>query len=62
MAEGNEAFESGRADRDGRERAGVALVSRFIGAVFLVLLGGLLLLDRSLLQANQDQLSLDASG
>ncbi len=60
MAEGNETFDGSRADRDGRERAGVALVSRFIGAVFLVLLGGLLLLDRSLLRANQDQLSLDA--
>lgn len=60
MAEGSETFDGSRADREGRERAGVALVSRFIGAVFLVLLGGLLLLDRSLLRANQDQLSLDA--
>jgi signal transduction histidine kinase len=60
VAEGSETFDGSRADRDGRERAGVALVSRFIGAVFLVLLGGLLLLDRSLLRATQDQLSLDA--
>ncbi len=60
MTEGNETFDGSRPDRDWRVRAGVALVSRFIGAVFLVLLGGLLLLDRSLLHANQDQLSLDA--
>jgi signal transduction histidine kinase len=60
VAEGNEAFDGNRSERDGRERAGVALVSRFIGAVFLVLLGGLLLLDRSLLRANEDQQSLDA--
>ena len=60
MAEGNEAFDGSRGDRDGRERAGIALVSRFIGAVFLVLLGGLLLLDRSLLRANENQLFLDA--
>ena len=60
MAEGYEAFDGGRADRDGRERAGIALVSRFIGAVFLVLLGGLLLLDRSLLRANENQRTLDA--
>ena len=60
MSEGNETFDGGRSDRDARERAGVGLVSRFIGAVFLVLLGGLLLLDRSLLRANQDQQSLDA--
>jgi signal transduction histidine kinase len=60
VAEGYENFDGSHADRDGRERVGVALVSRFIGAVFLVLLGGLLLLDRSLLRANQDQLVLDA--
>jgi signal transduction histidine kinase len=60
VTEGNETFDGSRPDRDWRVRAGVALVSRFIGAVFLVLLGGLLLLDRSLLHANQDQLSLDA--
>ena len=59
MTEGNEALDSNRSDRDSRERAGIALVSRFIGAVFLVLLGGLLLLDRSLLRANHDQQILD---
>ena len=60
MAEGNESFDGNRSDRDARERAGIGLVSRFIGAVFLVLLGGLLLLDRSLLRANRDQQMLDA--
>ena len=60
MAEGSENFDGGRSDREARERAGIGLVSRFIGAVFLVLLGGLLLLDRSLLRANHDQQSLDA--
>ena len=60
MAESNESFDGNRSDRDARERAGIGLVSRFIGAVFLVLLGGLLLLDRSLLRANRDQQMLDA--
>jgi len=36
------------------------LLSRFIGAVFLVLLGGLLLLDRALVRANRNQAALDA--
>jgi signal transduction histidine kinase len=39
---------------------GLGLLSRFIGAVFLVLLGGLLLLDRALLRANRNQAQLDA--
>lgn len=43
-----------------RERIGFGLLSRFIGAVFLVLLGGLLLLDRSLLRANRNQAQVDA--
>ena len=60
MAEVSEAFEYGRHDRDAHERAGIGLLSRFIGAVFLVLLGGLLLLDRSLVKANRDQEALDA--
>lgn len=42
------------------ERVGLGLLSRFIGAVFLVLLGGLLLLDRALLRANRNQAQLDA--
>ena len=60
MAEVSEGFEDGRHDRDAHERAGIGLLSRFIGAVFLVLLAGLLLLDRSLVKANRDQEVLDA--
>ena len=45
--------------RDASARVGLGLLSRFIGAVFLVLLGGLLLLDRSLLRANRNQAELD---
>lgn len=47
-------------DRRLDQRADVGLVSRFLGGVFLVLLGGLLLLDRALLQANRNQATLDA--
>jgi signal transduction histidine kinase len=39
---------------------GLGLLSRFIGAVFLVLLGGLLLLDRALVRANRNQAELDS--
>jgi signal transduction histidine kinase len=46
-------------DRDAEQRVGLGLLSRFIGAVFLVLLGGLLLLDRALVRANQSQATLD---
>ncbi len=46
--------------REPGERVGLGLLSRFLGAVFLVLLGGLLLLDRALLRANQNQARLDA--
>jgi signal transduction histidine kinase len=46
-------------DRDAEQRVGLGLLSRFIGAVFLVLLGGLLLLDRALLRANRNQAQLD---
>ncbi len=53
---GNEPFE----ERTTEERSGLGLLSRFFGAVFLVLLGGLLLLDRALLHANQNQAILDA--
>ena len=61
MAESKGAFESGQSvGRDADERAGLGLLSRFLGAVFLVLLGGLLLLDRSLLKANRNQAALDA--
>src|SRR6266576_3761636 len=47
-------------DRDAEQRVGLGLLLRFIGAVFLMLLGGLLLLDRALSRANQHQASLDA--
>src|SRR3954451_14908181 len=47
-------------DRDAEQRVGLGLLSRFIGAVFLVLLGGLLLLDRALQRANYNQAALDA--
>ena len=61
MAESKGAFESSQSvGRDADERAGLGLLSRFLGAVFLVLLGGLLLLDRSLLKANRNQAALDA--
>jgi len=54
-------FEAGQSvDRRAEERADLGLLSRFLGGVFLVLLGGLLLLDRSLLKANRNQASLDA--
>jgi signal transduction histidine kinase len=53
--------ESGQSiGRGADERVGLGLLSRFIGAVFLVLLGGLLLLDRALLRANRNQAQLDA--
>ena len=47
-------------DRDAEQRVGLGLLLRFVGAVFLVLLGGLLLLDRALGRANRHQASLDA--
>ena len=54
------ALENGQSfERHPDERAGLGLLSRFLGAVFLVLLGGLLLLDRSLLKANRNQAVLD---
>ncbi len=61
MADVYEAFDSDQSMRhDADERAGLGLLSRFLGAVFLVLLGGLLLLDRALLRANRNQADLDA--
>ena len=59
MADIRESFEAGQ-NIDQDERAGLGLLSRFLGAVFLVLLGGLLLLDRALLRANRNQADLDA--
>jgi signal transduction histidine kinase len=46
--------------RETSARVGLGLLARFIGAVFLVLLGGLLLLDRALLRANRNQAELDS--
>jgi signal transduction histidine kinase len=46
-------------DRDAEQRVGLGLLSRFIGAVFLVLLGGLLLLDHAVSLANENQSELD---
>lgn len=61
MADANGVFESSQSvGRESYERAGLGLLSRFLGAVFLVLLGGLLLLDRALLRANRNQAELDA--
>jgi signal transduction histidine kinase len=47
-------------ERDAEHRVGGGLLSRFIGAVFLLLLGGLLLLDQSLTRASTDQADSDA--
>ena len=61
MADISGTGESGQSiGRETDERVGLGLLSRFIGAVFLVLLGGLLLLDRALLRANRNQAQLDA--
>jgi len=61
VADAYEAFDSDQsAQHEADERAGLGLLSRFLGAVFLVLLGGLLLLDRALLRANRNQADLDA--
>ena len=61
MADAYEAFDASQSARhEADERAGLGLLSRFLGAVFLVLLGGLLLLDRALLRANRNQADLDA--
>ena len=48
-----------RSNQEAEKRAGVGLLSRFLGAVFLVLLGGLLLLDRTLLRATHNEAILD---
>src|SRR5688572_6063020 len=46
-------------ERDAEHRVGRGLLARFIGAVFLILLGGLLVLDRALASASRDQAALD---
>ena len=61
MAEVSGTAESGQSiERDAEHRVGGGLLSRFIGAVFLVLLGGLLMLDQALMGANRAQASADA--
>src|SRR4051812_27912693 len=47
-------------ERDAQYRVGRGLLSRFIGAVFLVLLGGLLVLDQALTGASREQAALDS--
>ena len=46
--------------REANARVNLGVLSRFLGAVFLALLGGLLLLDRALSRANQNQAATDA--
>ena len=61
MADVSGAGDAGQSiGREVSARVGLGLLSRFIGAVFLVLLGGLLLLDRALLRANRNQAELDS--
>jgi len=61
VAEVSSARELGQStEGDAEQRAGLGLLSRFIGAVFLVLLVGLLLLDRALVRANRNLARLDA--
>jgi signal transduction histidine kinase len=60
VADVSGAGETGQSfDRDAEQRVGLGLLSRFIGAVFLVLLGGLLLLDHAVSRANEKQSELD---
>jgi signal transduction histidine kinase len=60
VAEVSGTAEAGQStDRDAEHRVGRGLLSRFIGAVFLILLGGLLVLDQALARANGDQATLD---
>ena len=61
MAEVSGTREAGQStESDAEQRVGLGLLSRFIGAMFLVLLGGLLLLDRALVRANTNLARLDA--
>ena len=61
MAEVSGTAEAGQSiERDAEHRVGGGLLARFIGAVFLMLLGGLLLLDQSLTKANREQAKADA--
>ena len=60
VADVSGAGDNGQIGRDAGARVGLGLLSRFIGAVFLVLLGGLLLLDRALQRASHNQAELDS--
>ena len=61
VAEVSGTAETGQSiERDAEHRVGGGLLARFIGAVFLMLLGGLLLLDLSLTEANREQANADA--
>jgi hypothetical protein len=60
VAEVSGTAEAGQStERDAEHRVGRGLLSRFIGAVFLILLGGLLVLDQALARANREQAALD---
>jgi signal transduction histidine kinase len=60
VAEVSGTAEAGQStERDAEPRVGRGLLSRFIGAVFLILLGGLLVLDQALARANREQAALD---
>jgi signal transduction histidine kinase len=60
VAEVSGTAEAGQSsERDAEHRVGRGLLSRFIGAVFLILLGGLLVLDQALARANREQAAVD---
>jgi signal transduction histidine kinase len=60
VAEVSGTAEAGQStERDAEHHVGRGLLSRFIGAVFLVLLGGLLVLDQALTAATREQAALD---
>ncbi len=62
VADGNGASRDGQSIGPGDgERVGLGLLSRFVGAVFLVVLAALLLLDRAQSGATRDQARADAS-
>lgn len=51
---------SRRGERETFERVNLGILSQFLGAILLVLLGGLFVLDRILLSANKSQAATDA--
>lgn len=60
MVDASETYDGGQAVSRGHGRGNLGLLSRFLGAVFLVLVSGLFLLDRALSDANQSQALSDA--